>query len=95
MGDGAVGEEFEFRDKHGCYAVEGGGAFFLDREQGSGRVEGFGGEENSGTVRGSCHVAEDAAEAVEERGWAADYVSREQAHSGTDEVSVVEDGVVG
>lgn len=40
---------------------------------------------------GGCHVAEDAAEAVEERGWAADYVGGEEGHAGADGEAVVED----
>ena len=46
-------------------------------------------------MRGSRHVAEDAAEAVEE-GWrAADDVGGREEHAGADLVAVVEDRAVG
>lgn len=43
---------------------------------------------------GRGHVAEDAAEAVVEGGWADDDVGGGEAHAQADEVAVVEDGGV-
>ena len=44
---------------------------------------------------GSRHVAKDAAEAVEQGGWADDGVMRGEKHAVADLGAVVEDGAVG
>ena len=92
--DGAIGEELELGAEHGGDAVEGGGALFLDGEEGGGGREGFAGEDDRGAVRGGGHVAEDGAEAVVEGGRGDDDVGGGEAHAHADEVAVVEDGGV-
>ena len=69
--------------------------FFLYGVECCARVEGFCGEDD-GCAVGCCgHVAQDAAEAVEEWWWAADDVFGCETHSVSDLGAVVEDGTMG
>lgn len=87
----SAGQEFELGYEHGSNAVESCGGLFLNGEECCFRVEGLGGEEDSRPVGCSRHVAEDAAEAVEEGWWTADYVFGCELHAFADEITVVED----
>ena len=91
VGYGAVLEELEFGEEHGWDAVEGGAFFLLHALEGGEGVEGFGWENDGGAVGGGGHVAEYAAEAVEEgRGTADDVVFCEE-HPVADAFAVVQD----
>lgn len=65
---GARREQLELGQEHGGHAVQRRGAVLLDGAQRGFGVEGLGGEDDGGAVRGGGHVAEDAAEAAGRRG---------------------------
>ena len=67
---------------------------FLHSFQAGERVECFSGEDDGRAMRGSCHVPEDTAEAVEEGWWTDDDIFRREEHAIADLVAVVEDGAV-
>ncbi len=59
-------QEFELGDEHGRDAVQRGALLLLDALKSGAGIEGFGWEDDGGAVGGGRHVAQDAAEAVEE-----------------------------
>lgn len=95
VGHGAGGEELEVGEEHGWDAIQRSAFLLLDGEQSGFGVEGLAGEDDAGAVGGGGHVAQDAAETVEEWRRAADDVVRCEEHARADGVAVVEDGVVG
>jgi len=79
--DCAVGEQFQLGQEHGGHPVQGGGLFLLYGKKRGFGIEGFGGEEDGGAMRGGCHVTENAAEAVEEWWRTADDVCWCETHA--------------
>jgi len=65
-----------------------------DSLEGKVRVEGFRGKDNGGGVSGAGEEAEDGAEAVEERWWAANGVVFCESHAVTNGFAIVEDALV-
>lgn len=82
-------EEFQLGEEHGGDAVQGRAVFLLHRLQRGFGIECFAGEDDRGSMRCACHVAEDGAETVEEGGRTADYVARGEEHAVADGGAVV------
>ena len=78
---GLRGDDIEFAKEHGGDTVEGGTAVFVDSMERFERGEGFGREDNARAVCCCRHVAQDAAEAMKERWWAADNVVGSKEHA--------------
>lgn len=71
--------------------MEGGAALAGNGVHAGDGVEGLGGVDYAAAVGDGCEEAEREAEAVEERGWAAEGVGGGEAHAVADEAGVVDE----
>lgn len=89
---GGVGVgRLEERVEHGGDAVEGGAAFLAEGAEGGARVEDLGRVDDLAAVGEDGEEAEHKAEAVEERGRAAEHVGGGETHAVANETGVVDE----